>query len=153
MLQPRSSQRTLSSQSRDENWVCNLSFNPLFFFTDLKCRIFAEYFFFTNWLHESKRHYPGNSPCGFLLQQGHFASIGNEGIMIYSLKWGCCHLADTAQLEGWATCEPRVRSFVWLSTYGESPYRQINKNTAYSYLWLVATGNQICFEFNYWRMH
>lgn len=76
-------------------WASTLSF----FFTDLKCRIFAD-FFFSNWLHESKRNYPGNSPCGFLLQQGHFASIGNESIMIHSLKWGCCHLADTAQLEG-----------------------------------------------------
>lgn len=51
---------------------------------------------FTNWLHNSKRNYPGSSPCGFLLQQGHFASLGNESIMIYSIKWGCCHLADTS---------------------------------------------------------
>lgn len=97
MLLPRNLQITLSRQSHDENWVCSLLF---FHWSEIQniCWIFF-FFFFTNWLHGSKRNYPGNSPCGFLLQQGHFASIGNESIMIHSLKWGCCHLADTSSAE------------------------------------------------------
>lgn len=32
-----------------------------------------------------QNNYSVNPPCGFRLQQGHFASIGNKSIMIYSL--------------------------------------------------------------------
>lgn len=98
MLPPRSSQTTLSSQSHDENWVCNLSFNLLFFshWSEMQNICWFFFFFLQIGYMKAKEITLETPPCGFLLQQGHFASIGNEGIMIYSLKWGCCHLADAS---------------------------------------------------------
>lgn len=58
------------------------------------CWIF--FFFLQIGYMEAKEITLETPPCGFLIQQGHFASIGNESIMIHSLKWGCCHLADTS---------------------------------------------------------
>lgn len=67
MLPPRSLQITLSRQSHDENWVCNLSINPLFFFFSLIWN--AEYlliFFFklATW---KQKKLPWKLPVWFLV--------------------------------------------------------------------------------------
>lgn len=107
----------------------------------------------TEWQHESKRNYSVNSLWGLLLQQGHFASIGNKSIMIYSLMWGWCSLihTSTAWRRLWLHWNPRFIDFCGWTPMEKCHSDKIFKNGLCLFLISSPCWESDLFSGKYWE--
>lgn len=132
----RSLQITLSSQSY-ENWAHNLSFNTLLCGSEIQDICWFFFFKLATW---KQKKLSWKLSMWFLVTTEPFRinwKYNHNDIMRrlpsdrykHSLKVG-------------AMGKPGDHGCLWLSTYGEIPFRQINKNTDKTSLWLmVFAGN------------
>lgn len=124
---------------------------PTLFFVDLKYKIVAAFYFLKSAMWKQKK-LSWKPSTWFLVT-----------MELFCIHWEYDHndimrrlLSDRYKhsLKVGATGKPWVHGSLWQSTYGEMPFRQINKSTDWASLWfMVFAGNYICFELNYWQIH